>query len=66
MGRSGIHVIADCHTKMLKSKQSVLFTFRRFFHLNIGGFLCDNGAVVYSTGPVNSYLDTCCVVPRGP
>ena len=29
-------------------------------------FMCDNGAVVYSTGPVNSYLDTCCVVPRGP
>ncbi len=28
--------------------------------------MCDNGAVVYSTGPVNTYLDTCCVVPRGP
>jgi hypothetical protein len=33
MGRSGIHVIADCHTKMLKSKQSVQFTFRRFFYI---------------------------------
>jgi hypothetical protein len=38
MRRSGIHVIADCHTKMLKSKQSVQFTFRRFLHLNISGF----------------------------
>jgi hypothetical protein len=38
MWRSGIHVIADCHTKKLKSKQSVQFTFRRFLHLNIGGF----------------------------
>jgi hypothetical protein len=28
--------------------------------------MCNNGAVVYSTGPVNTYLDTCCVVPRGP
>ena len=38
MWRSDIHVIADCHTKKLKSKQSVQFTFRRFLHLNIGGF----------------------------
>jgi len=38
MWRSGIQVIADWHTKMLNSKLRALFTFRRFFHLNIGGF----------------------------
>ncbi len=38
MWRSGIHVVAEWHIKMLKLKPCVLFTFRRFFYLNIGGF----------------------------